>query len=386
MIRAAESTENIPSARRVRDVVKDLKYLDPDIAPLIQILQQANSASTSNSKFEWFEKDLPARWDAVNGTTGTGTSVIVNNSEYFSVGDIVEVPRTHEKIRVRLIDTTTDTLTVVRAVGSTTVAALTAADDLLIIGNAYQEGSGAGSPKSHAETNPYNYTQITRTQMSVTGTEMESENYIGPDRPRLHMEGGIEHKLDLERTALFGERNISTSGYDTTDNPRRFTGGLYYWLGTASNVKDASGILTEPEIENWLQSVFQHTGSSQSRLLLASPLVISVLDQLAAGRIVTTSGESTYGIGVKQWNTGHGTLNIVKDRLLESGVTDGYQGEALALDLKKIRFRYMRNRNTKLREDIQAPDVDGVLDEYLTEAGWEVANPLLHGRLKGVTA
>ena len=221
MIRAAESTENIPSARRVRDVVKDLKYLDPDIAPLIQILQQANSASTSNSKFEWFEKDLPARWDAVNGTTGTGTSVVVNNSEYFSVGDIVEVPRTHEKMRVTVVTTSTDTLTVVRAVGSTTVASLTSADDLLIVGNAYAEGSLAGNPKSHAETNPYNYTQITRTQMSVTGTEMESENYIGPDRPRLHMEGGIEHKLDLERTALFGERNISTSGYDSTDNPRR---------------------------------------------------------------------------------------------------------------------------------------------------------------------
>src|SRR5205823_11102361 len=100
MIRAAESTENIPSARRVRDVVRDLKYLDPDIAPLIQILQQANSAATTNSKFEWFEKDLPARWDAVNGTTGTGTSVVVNNVGYFSVGDVVEVPRTHEKMRV----------------------------------------------------------------------------------------------------------------------------------------------------------------------------------------------------------------------------------------------------------------------------------------------
>ena len=303
MIRAAESTENIPSARRVRDVVRDLKYLDPDIAPLIQILQQANSAVCTNSKFEWIEKDLPARWDAVNGTTGTGTSIVVDHSAYFSVGDIVNVPRTGEKFRVTVVTTSTETLTVVRGVGSTSTAAVADNDDLQIIGNAYAEGSLAGNPKSHQETYPYNYTQITRTQMASTGTEMESENYTGPDRPRLHMEGGIEHKLDLERTALYGERNIDTT---STDNPRRLTGGLYFWLGTASNVKDAGGTLTEPEIESWLQSVFQHTGSSQSRLLLASATVISVLDQLAAGRIVTTSGESTYGIGVKQWNTGHG--------------------------------------------------------------------------------
>lgn len=53
LIRASESTENIPSGRRVRDVVKDISYLDPDIAPLTQILSLSNSASCYNPKFEW---------------------------------------------------------------------------------------------------------------------------------------------------------------------------------------------------------------------------------------------------------------------------------------------------------------------------------------------
>lgn len=316
---------------------------------------------------------------------------MVDHAAYFSVGDIVNVARTGEKMRVATVTTGTETLTVLRAVGSTTVAALVDNDDLQIIGNAYWEGSLSGSEKSHIETYPYNYSQITRTPAGITGTEMNSENYTGPDRARLRMEKGIEHKIDLERTALFGERNIDTSGSaatnGTTNNPLRYTGGLYYYLGTATNVKDAGGTLTEPELESWLQDVFNHTGSSQSRLLLASPTVISVLDQLAAGRIMTSSGESTYGIAVKQWMTGHGTLNIVKDRLLESGASlgYGYAGEAWALDVKKLRMRYLRNRNTQFHEDIQANDMDGVKDEYLTEAGWEIKNPLLHGRLKGVT-
>ncbi len=51
-IRGAESTENIPAARRVRDVDKVLHKLDPDIAPLIQILTKARKKVAVNSKFE----------------------------------------------------------------------------------------------------------------------------------------------------------------------------------------------------------------------------------------------------------------------------------------------------------------------------------------------
>jgi len=215
---------------------------------------------------------------------------------------------------------------------------------------------------------------------------MNSEDYAGPARARLRMEKGIEHKIDLERTALFGERNIDTS---STDNPRRYTGGIYYYFGTASNVTDVTGVpLTMPTLESWLQTVFSHTGSSESRLLLAAPGVISIFDLLGASRIQTASGDETFGMKVKTWLTSHGTLNIVKHRLLENGPTSGqgYGGDAWALDVKKLRFRYLGNRNTKFLEDIQANDLDGVKDEYLTEAGWEMKNPLLHGRIKAATS
>jgi len=158
VIRASESTENILAGRRVRDVVKDIAYLDPDIAPLTQILTLSRSASASNPKFEWQEKDLPARWDAVNGTTGTGTSITVDNGAYFSVNDIVNVVRTGEKMRVTAVNTSTQVLTVVRGVGSTSTAAVADNDDLQILGNAYAEGSLSGTEKSNELSQPYNYT------------------------------------------------------------------------------------------------------------------------------------------------------------------------------------------------------------------------------------
>ena len=384
VIRAPESVENIPSSRRVRDVANRIEYLDPDVAPLTLILQKAKAKSCSNTKFEWPEKDLPARWDQINngaGYTNADTSLVVDNGAYFSIGDIVNVTRTQEKFRVTAV--ATNTLTVVRGVGSTAAAALLDNDDLQIIGNAYTEGSLSGAEKSHIETYVFNYTQIVRTPLGVTGSEMASENYIGPDRPRLRAEKNIEHRIDLERTALFGERNNDTG---STANPRRYTGGLFYYLTGATNTTDMSGIMTDPELETFLQNVFQHTGSSNSRLFLASPLIISVIDQIAVGRLNVMQGAETYGLAIKQWVTGHGTLNIVKHRLLEAGPSQvGYSGYGLALDVNKLAFRYLQGRNTKLLVDIQANDLDGIKDEYMTEAGWQVANPLLHGIVKGVT-
>jgi hypothetical protein len=48
-------------------------------------------------------------------------------------------------------------------------------------------------------------------------------------------------------------------------------------------------------------------------------------------------------------------------------------------------YRPLRGRNTKLMVDIQAPDLDGSKDEYLTEAGWQVELEKVHGYIYGVT-
>ena len=383
VIRAPESTENIPASRRVRDVSRKIHYLDPSAAPLTVLTKKASKASVYNPKYEWIEKDLPARWDAVNngaGYTAGDTSIVVDHGAYFSVGDVVLVPRTGERVRVSNVST--NTLTVVRSVGPTAAAALLDNDDFLIIGNAYAEGANAGSEKSHQETYPYNYTQIVRTPYGVTGTETQTENYTGPDKPRLRAEKAIEHMIDIERTILFGERDIDTS---STDNPRRYTGGFLYYA--TSNVKDFGGVMTEAELEDWCEDLFHYTGGSDTKFVAAAPTPISVLDQLAVARLQLVPRDQTLGMTVKQFVTSHGNLMITKHRLLEDGYTtgDGYGGYMLAVDPSKIGYRFLRNRDTKLRTDIQAPDLDCWKDEYLTEMGWVVMNPQVHGIGKNIT-
>lgn len=386
VIRAAESTENIPSTRRVRDVDAQVAYLDPSETPFTLLISKSGTKAVVNSKFEWIEKDLPEKWIHLNealDTTETVITVDTPGGDYASVGDLILVAETGEVVRVATVDSATQ-LTVVRAVNGDKINGSSAADDgdLLIIGNAYAEGTTSPDEKSHVETMPYNFTQISKKPFGVTGTEDASENYTGKDRVRLRKEKGIEHALDLERTALFGKRNIDTA---STNNPRRYTGGFFDFCDTESNVKDAGGTLTEAELEDWLEDVFTHTGSGNSRLLLAAPKVISVFDQLGLARLQTVPTTETYGIAVKQYLTSHGTLNIVKHRLLVNGEGGfGYGNTAIAVDISKLTRAPLQGRDTKLQPDIGANDLDGFKDQYLSEVGWKIKNPKVHGILSNV--
>lgn len=386
IIATHESTANVPASRRVRDVQRGIAYVDPDENPLIAVTRGAKDGSKScfNSKFEWIEKDmLPPRWDQVNGAMTTGDlTMTVDNGGYFTVGDLVKVGTTGEVVLVTSI--ATNALTVTRSFGdSSGTAAATIGDnvDVRIIGNAIKEGAAVGTPRSNEETYPYNFTQIFRTEFGATGSEMVSENYTGRDRVREAKEKAIEHAVDIEAAFIWGERAEDTSD---TGGPRRATGGLLYFL--TSNAKSSIGTLTEPELEDWAEDLFQRTGGKNTRLLLASPLWVSTLNQLAAGRQQVAPKEDTFGVHITRWVTGHGDFLIAKHRLLVDGTNgDGYAGHAIAVDPSRLKYRYLRERDTKLLKDRQAPGDDKFTDEYLSECGLQVENPIYGGVGSGLT-
>lgn len=384
VIRARESTTNVLSNVVERYVDKEIHRLTPDAAPLTVLMRQLRSKSIDSQKPEWYEKGLPARWDQVNNGAGyadNATSVVVDNAAYFSVNDTVNVPRTGEKVRVTAVNTSTNTLTIVRSVGSTAAAALVDNDDLQILGPAFAEGAALGAEKSHQPTNVYNYMEIIRTPFGQTESARQSRQYVGGEKD-LMAEKLVEHMIDIERKMWFGEREIDTT---STANPIRFMNGVLAYA--TSNVTDFGSTATEPEMETFLQNVTSYTGSGDSRTFFASPLWISQLSQIAAGRLQTVSDRSaTFGIKVTQWITGHGTLNIVKNRLFENGAGGtGYAGYAVALDTSKLQYLYLGDRNTKLRRNIGTPGDDGYTSEYLTECCITLHNAELHGVAKGLT-
>jgi hypothetical protein len=56
------------------------------------------------------------------------------------------------------------------------------------------------------------------------------------------------------------------------------------------------------------------------------------------------------------------------------------------MDMESFAYRFMNNRDTSLQTNIQAPDADGEVDQYITEAGLQREQAAKHALLLGVTS
>jgi len=386
-IRVAESTANVPSSRAVRDVSRDIHYLDADAAPYVLMSKRAGRRSVSAKEFEWIEKLRPTETDNVIGAqTNVDTAIEVDTPNAYFVDDLVMNMRTREIFRVTVGGASP--LTVVRGVGSVAGAAMNDNDPLMILGPSVKEGNDAGTERSVQESFLTNYPQIFEHPFGTTGTEAAVENYTGKDRPRLQREFARYHMEALEKAFLLGQKNQDTAD---TAKPRRYTGGFDYFIQlNGTNVVDAGGTLTEPTMEDFSRRIYEGTGGSNTRVLFAASKVVATLNQLAAGRLQTVPKDDVYGISIKQWDSFFGPMFIVQHRLLKSApdttADKGFGERLFAVDPKKLRYAALRTRDTKLAENVQSPGYDGWKDLYRTEAGFEIANPELHGILKNITA
>jgi hypothetical protein len=300
---------------------------------------------------------------------------------------VIKIPSTGEVCLVMSAGTST-TVTVLRGYGSTTAASASSGAFFFKIGTAFEEGSSYSQlvTKNTQVSSVTNYTQIFRTSVEVTRTLANSELYGGADRNNQRKKKGIELMRDIEKAFLFGEPYQDSATKDTTTGRvRRMTGGVNYFISTNSTA--AGGVLTEAEFEGFLRTVFRY--GSGSRYLFCSPLVISVISQWAQGKLVTYPKDKTYGIGITEYISPHGSVKLIKDVALENaGVvsnTSFYAGYAYALDLENIAYRFLQNSDVQMETDIQLPGDDSYKDQYRAEIGLEFRQEKTMGVVTGVT-
>jgi len=188
-----------------------------------------------------------------------------------------------------------------------------------------------------------------------------------------------EHKLDLERAMTWGEKKSDTSG--TQGHPRRATGGYLELIeGGNSFVQNQGGALTAPDLNNFLRQAF--TYGNTKKIFMCGGLVMQAINEIARGQIRVKPELKTYGMAMSSWFTAFGEVDLIFNPLY----VQDYAGHAVVLDLDMFKYRYIPNSDTQLRTNIQAPDVDGEVDEYLTECGLQREQAPRHALLKGVTS
>jgi hypothetical protein len=381
VITGPRGTNTILSDQRKIELGGAISLQEPESNPLTLLSRAMGKEMLGDPVYNWLEDDSDARFDAINnggGYSSSATSIVVDNGAYFAEHDIWQNTVTKENIRVQSV--TSNTLTVVRGVG-TTAAAMTDNDELYKIGTAQPEGDTSKPARSSNPTKSTNRMQIQREPWEITGTAMSSQNQTSPhDWDHQKKKHAIEFAKNIELTSWLGGSSEDTSG----SQPRRTTKGVIPSITT--NVTDAAGALSETEFQTFQRQFARYGG--RNRQFFAAALLLGVINNFAQGKLQLRQGEDTYGLAVTHYVSPFGRLDAIYHPLFEGATYGGY---GVALDMSQIKYCYLGggpggSRDVHEVPHIEENDRDGRKDELRVECGVKLGHEKYHGKLIGVTS
>lgn len=271
-------------------------------------------------------------------------------------------------------------------------------DPIWNIGSAFEEGSGAAEPTSDELTLAYGSTQIFKNAFAVTNTLQATHLFGGEELARLRAQKENEHKMDIERMLVFGERKGN-----------RATAAAHL-MGTTHNIRTSDGFIACMEYmdglsDSWDHYMYSITMStytfdsfvddmaevfeygSDTKLALCGSGVLGYFSKLGSSgflnesqvRITLEPGAEVFGVKIQKLITPHGTLVLTPEKILRGGSADGnYQNYMMVVDLPNVSIRPLKGRDTHMETAVQNNDEDLIKDQFLTETGFALKNPKTH--------
>jgi len=364
--------------RSVYDAMFDFKPYQTPVAQFY-LASKRNKIAVGNPKYESVEDTLIPYTATASSIAASGTTQAVTldaNGLAFPVGSIVRIDATNENAYV--CTCTSATSINIRALDNSTT--LTAATNSIIrhIGFASAEGGASPVAASTVATQPYNYTQIVKRAIHVSGTQMASTMYgMASDWTHQRVKATEEFKLDIERMSVFGIRSILT----TAGAHIRFNGGF---LDNVSTNTDGMGISSSSQytgnafadegffFNTFCKNLFAK-GSNEKVLYCGADAVIGIND-FSKVKQQTKVGEKEYGVDIQVILTPFGRLKLVWHPLLEGA----YANWAIGVDRDDyLKYAYLSgngvNRDIQWQDNIQTADEDERKAQYLAECGMWMA-------------
>ena len=406
--------------RRLYDFSDRVADLSPEESPFFVYLSKVGKVPTSDSQFRFLEdrtkiamtdRSFVISTDLAAVSEGaTVTATISAAQPWLIKGMVISVESitgnsdapNHANARIEAVNSSTS-IDIKWLTNPGSDANPVASAKATVIGTAFGEGSGAPDVFSQELDNDYGFTQIFKTacEMSNTARATVYRGY-SDEWQRIWNLKLREHKVDIERAMLFGQRATS-GGVQYTDgiaghimaNGQSQTiedsEQLVYTEGQAYLKTVEAGSLSYDTLLKDLEVVFDPArGGSSAKLALCSLPVISLFNKLGDGvgfigdtinggaRYNFDASQGSFGHKVMKVETVHGDLSLVKEPLFR-----GMSGEFMCMvDLDHVSYRPLvgngMNRDTSITTNVQQADEDLRKDMILTEAGLEVSLPETH--------
>tara|TARA_Y100000593_G_C4294496_1_gene329923 strand:+ start:346 stop:1959 length:1614 start_codon:yes stop_codon:yes gene_type:complete len=268
-----------------------------------------------------------------------------------------------------------------------------------VVGTSYEEGSTlmednwADQPYSTG----FGYTQIFRTEFGMTNTARATALKYEPNEwARLWRDKLIEHKWEIEQTALFGKQGSYTG----------VGGGTYYSTQGAVDYVLSNGNLFNLDLDSKRQDDFLEDlsqlidpryNNSKSMMFFCDTSTYNWLHKMGGyfqnnlemspnntADFSVTGKKKSFGVDFTTISTVYGDINVARNIHL-----DGSGVKILGVNMSYVKWRPLvgngMNRDTSVYVGVQGLENTGTdkrVDMILTEGGFEFKMPECHALWK----
>lgn len=382
------NTGDNPTELNMRSFASHILRLFPNgSAPIFALTSQTGRSRAKSSTHGYFSKTLlfssvtidqdssPAGYDS------SDTTLVVVSTAGILPKMVLHNPATRENLRVASVTDAT-TLVVTRAFGRVAAAAIDDGQVLVVVGNAYEEGSARPTERGLTMVHVPNYTQIFRDAWAVTDTARASYVEAGfGNIAESKRDCMLLHSVGIESAILFGQPKMDTSGAQ----PLHATQGVIDAVEQyAPNNTNAAGTTTS--FSEWVtlcEPAFQYSadiGDPKSRTLFGGSTAIKVINDIArkSGQVFIQDGQTTFGLHFTKFVFYKGTIYMIEHPIL-NGIPE-MAGLAVIIDMPALKLAYMDGRDTRPEEyggsgrnNANGTDADG--GSLTTEMAVELINP-----------
>ncbi|WP_010495072.1 SU10 major capsid protein [Paenibacillus elgii] len=288
---------------QVRDLEAGISLVIND-SPTLLGLVGMDGERIKQTKYEWMSDNLNSNRANVKTAAAVGdTAITLNDGDgiKFRVNSVAVAGEEYMKVTA----VNGDVITVVRGFDGTTVAALTAGQELRIVARPQLQAAGVGQDEGHDRYTDFNYTQIIERYASVSNTQMAVSTYNVDNELDYQVKLRLkEASREMNDWLIYGRRIQGAPGTPS------MTGGLLYFANAKGAAKkNLNGAeISAKSLNDLMEEVYLRGGNVNT--ILTNTAGARQISKLATDTIRTVRTDDT---------TGHRISTFVSD-IVSGGV------------------------------------------------------------------
>lgn len=363
-------------------------------SPIFALTSKAKKKSVDDPEFNWWNEtnvlirlqvsaafaagDTTITVDSADPTSSTldvnrGTATNLKPGDHLMVEPASDAASFAPEV-LEVTSVISDTaFTVRRGAQGTTPASIANDQYLLLIGSAYAEGGTAPRAVSRNPVKFNNYTQIFKDSYELTKTAEATRFRTGDPWSNDKKRKMFDHSMKIEWSFLFGQKS-ETAASAENGKPLRTMGGLRQQIPSTRQTVFTGPITFTGTNNNLLDSIYKvfdfESPAGDTRLAFCGNAALNALNKVVATeenvRVNFDKTTSVYGMNFREFVMPQGRLLIRTHPLfnIHGGI---YARSMVVLDFASINYVYLKGRDTKTFDDVQAKDEDVRRGFYQTE-------------------